>query len=749
MAVYRDIITQQSYESGYYISGTFDSGATVLWGNRAVQLTGGPVDPRILSCGSIDFGLSETWGADLSIPSLSLEIDNADASLAPYVLGTPVAAAASTEYGGDSFLNFSCVLWHWVKDGATIYTQQISPTLVCNRSPSIKDTTISLDMQMVGSAQIDRNKYGTISVRQLLDSAAGSGAANGVGGVQTYRVIDAHRKGGPYDPGGTAAADFEAFAVTQADFADALAAGALVEDGDGSTEDAIPFLLGRTYFKPMGYAVPLPIDVAIGRGDTTPFRILGACVRKPDGIPTCYEWTTWAGGRPDIRSAVAGEQWIPGGVFTIQRLITCYDGIDRDVWFVLVWGDSLYLPPASAHVGVINGRGSSPAALMHAIIEDLGPGTSFVVGATFVRAELATAHLAGCFGGALVSDAPLVGALASLAASGSIAVWVNYLGQMECFAYPGWGIEEVALAAASLPVIYDADILAWDTESVPTIDDERGGGATRCRIEWTDEQRAGMPAVGRIDRAYGRATDPSEVTRETLLPGDWICPARAGKVLAHTVKHRNRTIRRIHLTTRLWVGTTYHVGQLFRLVSSRGRGGAGYSNRLVRFEWGSLDLDQDATTVRLEDLGPLEALRPVTLDDELDWVRFDPSDSAPADNIKINSGTATIDATNWSPSGVGVAAGDSLWSFGAATASHRRSLKILTVGAASFTVEANGNATETLTCSAAGTDILDRAWIIMKSQSTYGPTNTEKLTVCDEGARVFRDGLTAGFNVSG
>jgi hypothetical protein len=743
MAVYRDIITRQSYESGFYLDGIFDSGATVLWGTRAVQLPTGLVEARLLSCSAIDFGMAETWGADLLIPSLSVDLDNADGSLAPYAIGAAVAAAASAEYASDSFLNFSCYLVHWVKaDDGEILTETISPRLVCNRSPQIGETTIRLSMQMVGSEQIDRNKYGAITVRHLVESAAGSGAAAGVGGAQTFNI---YNTGANYTASDAVfAADYETFSVTQADFTDALAAGAQLADGDAPLEDAIPFLLGRTFLPSLEYSIPIPADIVVGRGDTTPFRVLGACVRKPDGMATIYEWTAWVAQQ---NIAAIGEGLL--GLFTIQRLVTCFDGVDRDLWFVLAIGDAYYLPPASTHLGVLNGRGSSPAALMRTIIADLGPGSGYISGTNFDRAQLATAHLSGRFGGALDSDAPLIGALASIAASGSIGVWVNHLGVVDCLAYPGWSQTEVVAAAGTLPTIYDADVLAWEGESVPTIDDERGGGATRCRIEWSAAQRNEMPSKGRIDRAYGRAVDPSEITRETVLPGDWVFPAGARDVLNHTVKHRNKTIRRINLTTRLWVGTTYHVGQLFRLETSRGRGGGGYQNRLVRLEWVSLDLMQDAASVRLEDLGPIEARRAVTLDDELDWVRFNPSDSAPADTIKINSGTATIDATNWSPSGVGVAAGDSLWTFGAATATHRRSLKILTVGAASFTVEANGNATETITCSAAGVDILDRTWIIMKSQSTFTPTNSTKLTVCNEATELFRDGLTAGFAVSG
>jgi hypothetical protein len=52
--------------------------------------------------------------------------------------------------------------------------------------------------------------------------------------------------------------------------------------------------------------------------------------------------------------------------------------------------------------------------------------------------------------------------------------------------------------------------------------------------------------------------------------------------------------------------------------------------------------------------------------------------------------------------------------------------------------------------STAGTAPLSTNWIVMKTQGTQSPTNTTKLTACNEQTgNVFRDGTTAGFQCSG
>ena len=736
---YVDAVRLSGYESGFYLEGTFDSGATVLWGNRALQIAGsGVVQPRILSIGTIALGIAPTWDAEMQLPSLSLELDNSDGELAAYCIGTTTGAAASSEYGSDSFLNFTGTLFHWAVDASgVVQTQAVSPALCCTRSPSIGATTVTLQLTGEGRGNIGRNRYGAITLRMLRDSAAGAHAA-GAGAIQTY-----YRRAQFVE-----ADDFEVIALTQAQFATALAAQDSDEDS-ADLDDVVPFLYGRTWFKPLDFEMTLPISSGSNNASSR-WAVLGVTVEEPsDFTDIVAEWTVVA--REGARSVDSpyGLSYIPGGVIKIRRNFIRDDGTTVALWILLVQqaGKSWYRPPRRQHLGVRDSWGSSPAAIIQEILNDIGPGAGAVNATDFARARTAQLRsLSGGLGGALVGDVPLTEAISSLASAASMALWLDVNGVVRCIAYPGFSAVETAAAAGTLPIIRDADILAWGGEAVPTIDGERGGGATRVSIRWNRKQLEQMPEDGRVDRAFGRASEPSVIDTESTLPGDWICPSESMAVLNHSTKHRARTQRRIHLTTRLWCATAYAPAQLFRLETIFGRGGAGYSNRLVRLEATTVDLAQDLALCRFEDLGPIADQKPCVLDDSANWIRHDPAGTGIS--LALSSASTTVTASGGTPF-ASVVAGDSLQTFGSVNAGNRVSKKItaklsstqVTVESVYATIEA------ALAASAAATPLVDTAWCVMKTQSTK--TNTDKLTVCVEATQLFRDGTTAGFVVSG
>lgn len=737
-------------DSGLLFVGSFASGAEVRWGTRSIAWNGtlpGLVEPRMLDVPSFSYGIGETWDAELEVPSVSITLDNADGALGPYVIGCALGAVAASEYSGDSFLNLRGLFYHWTRRAGQSTFRQVSPYMYCTRGPSASSARTTLHFSARGASDLTRSKYGAITVRHLLDSDAGAHASGTLSAQYPFHPTHA-----------SSWSSGAASAVTQGTFTAILEA---LEGGEKCDPDrVVPFIFGRNAFR------TIPVGSVAGM----PYAIIGITASESlvDAV------ASWAACTEDGRLFRESQNfpYAIGQVGQIRRDVTCDDGTVRAVWILYFAGRTraaigesgngpIDEPPEIIIPGPTNPLGlgttaaayGGPASLIEQIAEDLAPSTLAVTSADFAtaRASQWRAHRRA-WGGSIYGAVPLDEPISVVAGAGHTAVWLDRTGSLRCLAYPGWSATETAAALTALPIVRDDDLLGDDPleEVTPVDENQRGAAASRISIAWTKEQAAAFPARNRNDRVlggYAPGVNGTEIAAE--LDGSWIYPPASIGPLNAAALHRSRFSRRIYLTTRLWVGAAYDPPQLFRLQLTFGRGGAGrtqgYSNRLVRLEHVDLDFAQNAARCRFEDLGPVEALRPCVLDDEANWIRFDPSDAAPADNIKINAGSATIDATNWSPSGVGVAAGDSLWTFGAANAANRRSLKILTVGAASFTVEANGAVGETITCSAAGTALVDRAWIIMKSQSTKAPTNTEKLTLCDESTRAFRGGSPAGF----
>jgi hypothetical protein len=160
-----------------------------------------------------------------------------------------------------------------------------------------------------------------------------------------------------------------------------------------------------------------------------------------------------------------------------------------------------------------------------------------------------------------------------------------------------------------------------------------------------------------------------------------------------------------------------------------------------------LDFGQDSASCRFEDLGAIEDLRSVVLDDEDNWIRHDPSGTGIS--LALSSASTTVTASGGTPF-ASVVAGDHLWTFGSANEANRVSKRITSkTSSTQVVVESVYAVTEaTLAASAGGTGTIDDAWIVMKSQGSMSPTNITKLAVCIEATSLFRDG-SAGFVCGG
>lgn len=750
---YVDEIKRGSYDGGVYFVGSFESGATVYWGTRVVPvLAGGFAEPRLLSFPTTSYGMGETWDSDLEIGSVTLELDNSDGALAEYALGCDPSTPAVGEYTGDSFLNLSGKLVHFTVRDGTLYTQDVSGQLYCERGISFDDTTIRLTMSPRGASDIGKCVYGTLTVRHLLDSTEGVHASGAVN-----KQVGMYASGsGIVVPGSTTDT------ITQGEFTALLESVEGVEDGVADKE--IPFIFGRNVF------TPVALGEVTFKASTSVLHVLGLTVQAP-AVGSVSRWYATPGdsdGWLAYSKSNARKYDRPyafGRVGYIKRDILCDDGTTRAAWVVFVlgavvdWGDDYktqrtaigaIVPAPNSVLGLDSADAQTPAALVERIVTDLSESSVSVMMADFTRAKAAQhrAH-SGAWGGAVYGSADLGEIVSVIAGSGHLGVWLDRTGSLRCLAPPGWDSDDVA-ALSGLPSIMAADLLGTPAvmEVLPSGENERGAATSEVTVEWTEQQLGAVPPNVRINRARGGYVPSSRgFPVEATIRGDWIFPL-AARPLYDAVRHRNRFTRRIHATTRLWVGAGYDVGQMFRFYSTLGRGGAGHDARLVRLEHVELDFAQDAATCRFEDLGPIEGLVAVVLDDEDNWIRHDPQGTGVSISLSDLDGVVIADSgTPFATAQVG----DHLWTFGAADSRNRVSRRIVGVtDSQKIEVESAYPAAEAALATVAGpgADVIDLPWVVMKSQETMSPTNTTKLTLCDENTNQFRDGSN-GFVVSG
>ena len=223
-----DAIRQDGPHVGYYLECSFASGATVGWGNRAVAIAGlGLVDPRVLSIAPIAHGIAPTWGAAMEVPTISVELDNADGALATYMIGASPSASASAEYLSDSLLNLRATLFAWAIDSAgAVQMQQLSPAMVASQSPEAANGRIRLTLQSRASDTLGRSKFGRITLRMILDSTAGAHGA-GYGSIATYLRHNNADSSAWSEQGA-----WRSFTISQADASSDFAARRIATEGE-------------------------------------------------------------------------------------------------------------------------------------------------------------------------------------------------------------------------------------------------------------------------------------------------------------------------------------------------------------------------------------------------------------------------------------------------------------------------------------------------------------------------------------
>ena len=540
------------------------TGATGAWATRAVAKTTEYLEGRILSLGSINYGLPESPGALPERWTASLVLDASDTVLQPWVLGT-ASASPSTEYEDDGFHNLRVTLYHCVKDtDGTFYEQQATPELVCVACKPIGGTKLALGLASREDGALGLSGF-TATVRQL---AEGQGKTDG-----TKAYFD----------GSTATFTWSG------DFVD----WQQVMLGGDALDDTVPSAYGRALVPFLRLTKPSNTDFGllfIRHGD-----------RSAPDLTDVEQWK-WFKERFEQELPADGFDRPASYLWSCEVTIDDENGDPLDVWVV---GAALSISPdIEMELGLDGTRtdhnaggvaGTAPVFVLPALLNDLsarnasGPTTPVRLFKEIVtdHAEDGAAAIdstyfdrAGHEGGGLT-----VGGL--VRGNGSIAEWSVHIfepwgislaltrgGKLAPFAPGRWGAADVSAAAGTLPHLMDSDVFEADYEEpIPLSPAEAGAAVTKVSLDWTEEQRKFWPRHMLKARAPGAMAIPLGGEVEGQASAAWLVPGRSDRALAHLAERRNFITRRIRLATHVWVATSYWIGDLFRLTYALGSGG--------------------------------------------------------------------------------------------------------------------------------------------------------------------------------
>jgi hypothetical protein len=736
---------QANYTAYVVASGAFyDSSdvqtSTFYWSTAFVgHSSAGLYDGRLLDVGSIVSGFPETIGGAPERTSCTLTLDITDGRLRKWLVGA-TGSDASLEYLSDSVLNLKLTLYHGIKTPAGAFVeQQISPTMYCSGPVTFTETTATIPLASRDEQILGPPKW-VITLRDIKTSASGGFAD----GTSYFR-------------------DGSNATLAQTAFTDLIG-----PNGGGMTENldsVAPILMGRNVF-PTTLAIS---SAAVDADQGSTMFVVGVTVTEPV-INTFEQW--------EIRTGTYdGEQanWVTStppydtsiSLNKIKRRCTINRGATTaDVWVVylsvggvsstpseidsLENGQHFLVPSGTVRIGIVSTSGANPARVIQALVTDWSEGgAAGLLVADFTRASQAMQSLNGTIGGTISGPTNLHEIFTHICEASGLTIWVGRDNKLHCLPGGAWNAADVTTAAGTLPHLRSVDVLGDYQETIPRGADERGAALSRLSIEWSSDQQDFWRSEDHLPRtAPGNTTLPLSYKNEGRASGAWVFPPRALDVFSSSAARRAYVTRRISFLAPLWV-CAYELGQLFRFSYSLGAGtgaAAGYSQRLVRLERTEINPLEDTCRVVLEDLGPIEAVKPCTLDTIDNWTRFYSTDSAK--KISVSAASAVVTCTAWNPVTEGVAVGDNLWTFGLADSRDRRSVRINARDATTMTVDFNYYATEA-NLAASAADKIDAPWIVVKSQATQSPTNTTKLTLAREGTALFDDGTTVAFRVMG
>lgn len=708
--------------------GTFASSAAVAWATQDVSTSAGAIKGRILSVSPIVRGISDSPGGAPERVSTSIVLDNSDHALDAWAIGT--TGAASLEYRSDGFLNltgqFHLAL---VNESGLLVEETLTPTLYCSGSLTSSGLTLSVPL-----ASRDDDVIGRIVPLVTLGAIREADATGNVAG-------------GSMDSGGISPA-----AVTY-ESSEWINHRRLITEG---YEQIAPIVYGRTLISanPAGDRGSLPWLVPVCVSVDEPSVLTFGGLWQDGTGQNREKWTLY-----EMIEGVRVRRAYDGRQCKVELDATDADGDAITAWFSFVLIDRIYgaedlersdfvFDPDSAFTfsAGTSRTLSRPSDLVRWMVSDLSEGGSARIdSASFDRAA-AVFKLSAMAGGVIRQDVTLAEIIEHISRAFGLELYITKADDLAVLTHADFSEADRATVAGNIPHLTAAEITGW-TETIPRDSDAQGAAVSRVYLDWTGDQAQYWQPWELLGRAPGATQLAISGSSEARISAAWLYPPGASLAMESLAGRLAHVARRFEFVAPLWVAA-YEIGSFFRISHFAGLqpGGAGYAMRLARLERLEIIPDEAAARCVFEDMGPLEATKSAVLDTITNWIRYDPTGTG--QTCALVNGSQTV---NFSAALTGANApqvGDHLWTFGASAGVNRRSKRITAVNSTTqVTVEFPAGGTQTITASAGGTAAIDTAWIIVRTQSTKSPTNTTKITLCNEATSNFRDGVTTGFQV--
>jgi hypothetical protein len=731
--------TGGAYETALFFRGELDSTATVAWGTRAAKTSTGLVEHRIISASPIRRGVAETFGGAPPRVDCTIVLNNADNGIS-YLLRGNTTTNASTDYLGDGLRNLTGQFFLAVRTASGSWTEAaVTPTMCTSGRIETDGFNVTVPMSSQDEVLLGPSRLGAVTVQQIKDSVAGSNLT----GAYVQR-------------------DGTVVAFTQSEFTRQFRAWT------DNLDKRVPFVYGKT-------------EIQLIRVSDTDSDVYGRFVLFVSSVEPNIEgfddWELYDKYGVDMGSGDGRYRTHNSDIATKQRLfkverdVTLEDGTTASLWVVFfntqkVSGGTSFgtreswlstphhMIPSYSYLGIayapppLSTHYAGPLAIIHAMSRDHAEAGSAAIDATsFFRSGGELQSLQGACGGLYYGDKKLADAYGELGRAFGFQLWVENDDTIHAFV--AWGQADKDAIDAGTPYhIQQAEILDGWKEWIPDETGERGSSVNRVYVSWDKRQEDFYPPKLLLrERAFGATQLPTAETHTDETPGAWIFPPKADRALTAHTAGRAFIARRIEFVGRAWLATEA-IGTIYLVSHVRGladNAGTGYVVRPMRLESTEFTWNEDGCRVVLADLQGDYTTKPSTLDTIDHWIA---TQTANGDTFSVTNGSPTLVAGAGNSRKFSAAdVGRHVWLFGAANESNRRSRRISAyTDATHVTMEFNASATETITCDA-NTGWDSKVLIVDTQESKGSSYKPDKIRLCAEATGLFRDGVTAGFQV--
>lgn len=364
----------------------------------------------------------------------------------------------------------------------------------------------------------------------------------------------------------------------------------------------------------------------------------------------------------------------------------------------------------------------NPVHMVRQLIVDHSKGGLAAIDTASLNAAVSTtSRYTGCIAGVYEDSSSVAGVLENIAPLVGLRTWIGVDDKLH-FSVLGISKAELGSDISNLPEIVPSDDYPRSTDgfpswrgTLPTDPDDPGAALSRVTLEWPEILTKIFPAETNQDRSsYTRKTKlAGEV--EQRLKGDWIDPLYAGPLIQAVLSRSARPTRTAEIATHASVATI-PIGSLVRVTHPFGAGG--WDRRLARLLGVEVRPAEHAAIATLEDLGPVEDLRPGKLDTLSNWITQNWNGSGIKLTLSNEYAQIQTSSTVFASSMVG----GTVWVQGSANPAANRSYKIVSVpDGKTAIVSPIPPVNEVINASPSGTPLEKSAWLIVHTQTTKGP----------------------------